>query len=196
MKLLLASRNKDKIKEIRSVLKDIDIELITADEIESLPEVIEDGSTLEENAIKKAQICARFSGILTVADDTGLFVEALEGKPGIYAARYAGESCTYADNRNKMLAELKGIKNRNAEFRTVVALASPDKVICTAAGAVKGTITTKESGKNGFGYDPIFLVEKTGKTFAEMTDSKKNLISHRSQAFLNLKTCLINFLEN
>ena len=107
MKLLVATRNKDKLIEIRSVLADINLELISSDDVESLPEIEEDGSTLEENAIKKAKECAEFSGMLTVADDTGLFVKSLNGEPGIFAARYAGESCTYADNRHKLLQELK-----------------------------------------------------------------------------------------
>lgn len=195
MKLLLATRNRDKLKEIYSVLEGLDFELVSADDIDSLPEVVEDGLTLEENAVKKALFCARFSGFLTVADDTGLFVEALNGNPGIFAARYAGENCSYSDNRKKLLTELTGEKDRRAEFRTVVALVSPEQVICVANGVVKGFIAHQEEGTNGFGYDPVFLVENSGKTFAEMTDDEKNRISHRSRAFQNLRSCLVKTLK-
>jgi XTP/dITP diphosphohydrolase len=186
MKLLLATRNKDKIKEIRDILKDLNLEIVSASGIPGMPDVIEDRDTIEGNSIKKAEECAIFSGMLTLADDTGLFVEALEGKPGVHAARFAGENCTYKDNRDKMLNEMKENINRNAQFRTVVAFASPEGLIDTAQGKIDGTITESEIGTGGFGYDPIFRADETGKTFGEMSEKKKNKISHRGKAFRNM----------
>ena len=165
MKLLLATRNKDKIKEIKEILKDLNIEIISAYDFPGMPDVIEDKDTIEENAIKKAEECTAFSGMLTLADDTGLFVDALDGKPGVHAARFAGENCSYKDNRDKMLREMTGKTNRKAQFRTFVAFASPEGLIDTALGKVDGTITENEIGTGGFGYDPIFRADETGKTF-------------------------------
>ena len=186
MKLLIATRNKDKIIEIKEILKDLDLEIISAYDISGMPDVIEDRDTIEANAIKKATECAAFSKMLTLADDTGLFVDALDGKPGVYAARFAGENCTYKDNRDKMLSEMKHKKNRSAQFRTVVAFSSPDGLIGIANGKVDGKITFQEIGIRGFGYDPIFKVNITGKTFGEMTDIEKHKISHRGRAFRNI----------
>ena len=195
MKLLIASRNKDKISEIRDILKDINIEIITALDFPDLHEVIEDKDTIEGNAIKKALECAEFTGLLTIADDTGLFVEILNGEPGVYAARYAGENCTYKDNRDKLLLNMKGKTIQNAEFRTVAALASPKGLIGTAFGKVAGKITDKEFGNQGFGYDPIFRADETGKTFGEMTDKEKHKISHRGRAFRNIIPMLEEFVS-
>lgn len=186
MKLLIATRNKDKIIEINEILKDLDLEIVSAFDIHGMPDVIEDRDTIEGNAIKKAEECAAFSGLLTLADDTGLFVDALDGKPGVFAARFAGEDCTYKDNREKMLQEMKDKTNRKAQFRTVVAFASPAGVITTAEGKVDGTITDKEIGNGGFGYDAIFRAVETGKTFGEMSQSEKEKISHRGRAFRNI----------
>jgi XTP/dITP diphosphohydrolase len=186
MNLLLATRNKDKIKEIKEILKDLDIEIISAYDIPGMPDVIEDRETIKGNAIKKAIECAVFSGMLTLADDTGLFVDALDGKPGVHAARFAGENCTYKDNRDKMLREMEGKTNRKAQFRTVVAFASLEELIETAQGKIDGTITESEIGTGGFGYDPIFRADETGKTFGEMSEKEKNKISHRGRAFRNM----------
>jgi len=144
MKLLIATRNKDKIIEIREILKDLDLEIISAFDIPGMPDVIEDRDTIKGNAIKKAEECAAFSGLLALADDTGLFVDALDGAPGVYAARYAGENCSYKDNRDKMLKEMNGKDNRVAQFRTVVAFASPTGIITTAEGKVDGEITCEQ----------------------------------------------------
>jgi XTP/dITP diphosphohydrolase len=186
MKLLIATRNKDKIIEIREILKDLDLEIVSAFDIPGMPDVIEDRDTIKGNAIKKAEECAAFSGILALADDTGLFVDALDGKPGVFAARFAGEDCTYKDNRDKMLLEMKVETKREAQFRTVVAFASPDGIIATAEGKVDGEITTEEIGTGGFGYDAIFRASETGKTFGEMSQIEKEKISHRGRAFRNI----------
>jgi len=183
MRLLLATKNKDKIKEIREILKNIDLEIVSTADIPDLPDVIEDRDSIEGNAIKKAEECAIFSGLLTVADDTGFFIDGLDGKPGVFAARFAGENCTYADNRNKALSLLKNETNRKACFKTVVAYASPEGIIKTFEGIAYGNITREEIGTNKFGYDPIFRSIESGKTFGEMDDKEKNKISHRGRAF-------------
>jgi len=182
MKLLLATRNKDKVIEIKEILKDLDVEIISASQFPDMPDVIENKNTIKENSIKKATESAEYSNLLTIADDTGLFVNALDGKPGVYAARFAGEDCSYKDNRVKMLKEMKGKSNRNAQFRTVCALVSPGGLIATTEGIVEGMITEEEFGDNGFGYDAIFKADETGKTFGEMTLVDKEKISHRSRA--------------
>jgi XTP/dITP diphosphohydrolase len=186
MKLVIATHNKDKLVEIKGMLKDLDVEIISALDYPEMPETIEDKDTIKGNAEKKAQECADFTGLLTIADDTGLFVDALDGNPGVYAARYAGEDCSYKDNRDKMLKEMKGKDNRTAYFRTVAALAVPGKIVGTANGEVKGSITSKDIGTDGFGYDPIFRAVETGRTFGEMTLAEKEKISHRARAFRNI----------
>ena len=196
MKLLLATRNADKVIEIKEILKDLDVEIDSASQFPDMPDVIEDKDTIKGNSIKKATECAEYSGLLTIADDTGLFVDALEGKPGVYAARFAGENCSYKDNRVKMLEEMKGISNRNAQFRTVCALVSPDGLIATTEGIVEGKITEKEFGENGFGYDAIFKADETGKTFGEMTLIEKEKISHRSRAFNKMIPIIKDLINN
>ncbi len=196
VKLLLATRNDDKVIEIKEILKDLDVEIVSASQFPDMPDVIEDKDTITGNSIKKATECAEYSNMLTIADDTGIFVDALDGKPGVYAARYAGEVCTYKDNRVKMLKEMKDEENRNAQFRTVCALVSPDGLIATTEGIVEGTITEKEFGNNGFGYDAIFKANETGKTFGEMTLEDKETISHRSRAFKKIIPFIINCIGN
>ena len=132
--------------------------------------------------------------MLCVADDTGLFVDALDGAPGVFAARYAGEGCSYRDNRLKLLSELQGTTNRGARFATCVALAAPDGLLAIAEGSVAGIISTQERGDNGFGYDAVFEVGDTGLTYAQMDDSRKNLISHRGLALRNLLPVLGSLL--
>ena len=182
MKLLLATRNQNKVIEIKEILRDLDLEIISVSQFPNMPDVIEDKDTIKGNSIKKATECAEYSNLLTIADDTGLFVDALDGKPGVYAARFAGEGCSYKDNRIKMLKEMKNVSNRNAQFRTVCALVSPDGLIAATDGIVEGKITDKEFGDNGFGYDAIFRANETGRTFGEMTQTEKETISHRSRA--------------
>jgi XTP/dITP diphosphohydrolase len=196
IKLLLATRNEDKVIEIKEILKDLDVEIISASQFPDMPDVIEDKDTIKGNSIKKATECAEYSNMLAIADDTGLFVDALDGKPGVYAARFAGENCTYKDNRVKMLKDIKGIENRNAQFRTVCALVSSDGLIATTEGIVEGVITEEEIGDNGFGYDAIFRADDMGKTFGEMTLEDKETISHRSRAFKKMIPILTNFINN
>lgn len=184
MKLLLGTGNRDKVREISAILAGSDVELVSLTDFPEIPEVVEDGETLEANARKKALLPARASGLWTLADDTGLEVDALDGAPGVYSARYAGEDCSYSDNVEKLLRELKGVKppRRTAVFRCVMALASPEGEVRLREGRLPGVISESPAGSNGFGYDPVFLLPERGKTFAELSTEEKNRISHRGLA--------------
>lgn len=178
-RLVVASKNPDKIAEIEDVLASTGL----ADEVVrglSWPDVPETGDTLEENALIKARAVVESTGLPVIADDTGLEVAALDGEPGVYTARFAGPDATYEDNVLKMLAEMEGVAERSARFRTVVALAFADGVEITAEGALDGVISSSQRGDRGFGYDPIFEVE--GVTLAEMSTAEKNELSHRARA--------------
>ncbi len=149
--------------------------------------MVEDADTLEGNARLKAQAIVEATGLAAVADDTGLFVDALDGAPGVFTARYAGEGCTYADNRSKMLFELAGVEQRSAAFVTVGMVCWPDGTELSVEGVCRGVITTSERGDAGFGYDSIFVPDDgDGRSFAEMGDAAKHAISHRGRAFAAL----------
>jgi XTP/dITP diphosphohydrolase len=178
MRLVLATKNPDKVREMRDLLDEFapDIEII---EGLDWPDVEETGTTLEENALIKARTVAGVTGVTALADDTGLEVDALSGRPGVNSARFAGAEATYAENRTALLAILDGVTDRKARFRTVVALVSgTDEIVVD--GIVEGVITDAERGQGGFGYDPIFEVD--GRTLAEMGEDGKNMISHRARA--------------
>lgn len=178
--LVVASSNPGKIAELVELLGD---RYAVQPRPESLPETVEDGDTLEANATKKAVEVRDHTGSTALSDDTGLFVDALDGRPGVRTARYAGESASSADNVAKLLGELAGVENRRAEFRTVIAVASPQGPVELAVGTVEGRIATEAGGSDGFGYDPVFIpTEGDGRTFAEMTSQEKNQISHRGRA--------------
>ncbi len=197
MKLLLATRNRDKVREIRSVLADLDVELICAADVPDLPEVEEDADTLEGNAIKKAMTLHKMTGLPTLADDTGLEVEALGGAPGVFSSRYAGPDATYADNVQKLLQAMRDVpeSRRQAQFRTVIAFAH-DGQVETVEGVCRGVITTEPRGSNNFGYDPVFYVPDLGKTMAEMTLEEKNRISHRGRALQEIKKRLAAYFRS
>lgn len=182
LRLLIASRNPDKIAEIRELLAGLEVELLSLLDYPELPSTLEDQPTLHANAAKKALEAAKHTGILCLADDTGLFIEALDGQPGIFAARFAGEHCSYKDNRDKVLRLLAGISNRRAEFRTCAVLAAPDGVVASKEGVMPGSISTEERGENGFGYDSIFIPASGTCSYAQMTDAEKNSLSHRAKA--------------
>ncbi len=190
-KLLIATKNQDKIAEIRLLLADLDVELLTLNEFPNVPDVIEDGLTLAENAIKKAKTYFEFTKLPAVADDTGLEVDYLNELPGVYSARFAGENATYSDNVNKLLKKLHGIpsEKRGATFRCVVALCN-EKETKTVEGKCEGVILEETRGESGFGYDPVFYVPEYDCTFAEMDLELKNRVSHRAKAFLKLKELL------
>jgi len=197
MQLVLATQNRDKIREIRNLLKDLPVEIRTVDDFEDFPDIEETGETLEENAILKARGIAEFTGLAALADDSGLEVDFLGGKPGVYSSRYAGPGCTYADNNRKLLEELKSVPDnkRGARFRTVIAVAWDKDNVETADGTVEGIITSKRIGDNGFGYDPVFFYEPAGMTFAEMTLDEKNRISHRGKALRKARDLLAKKLK-
>ncbi len=184
MKLLVATGNQGKLKEIRRLLENSGIEVVGLDQYDSPPEVVEDGATFAANAEKKAQQMAAFSGCLTLADDSGLVVEALAGAPGVHSARYAGEQGNDAANNAKLLQEMSAVadEKRQAAFHCVMALASPDGQCQTFSGKVSGLIMRGERGEGGFGYDPLFMVPEYGKTMAELPLDIKNRISHRGAA--------------
>jgi XTP/dITP diphosphohydrolase len=188
----LATRNRHKAQELASLLGDLGISIRTLDAFPQVPDVIEDGKTCEANAIKKARTVSRAIGLLAVADDTGLEVDALGGQPGVYAARYAGEHVTYEDNWRKLLRELSGVPHdrRTARFITVAAIASPSGEVQIAEGQLQGVITEEPAGAQGFGYDPVFLVPELGKTLAELSPDEKNRISHRAKAFAEVREIL------
>lgn len=190
--LVLATRNRHKGEELAALLDDLGIKIRTLDEFPDAPEVIEDGNTCEANAVKKARAIAEFTGLPTVADDTGLEVDALGGRPGVYAARYAGENATYEDNCRKLLRELTGVprERRTARFLTVAAVALPSDGVRVAQGTLNGVIAEEASGTLGFGYDPVFLIPELGKTLAQLSAGQKNTISHRAKAFTQAKELL------
>ena len=183
-RIVLATHNRDKLKEIRRLLDPAQFELLTLDDFDDFPEIEEDGATLEENALKKAREVYRATGLLSVADDTGLEVDALGGRPGVYSSRFAGENASYADNVRKLLEEMKDVPpdERTARFRCVVAIVDGRRET-TVEGICEGRITTEPRGQGGFGYDPVFSVPEAGKTFAEMSAEEKNAVSHRGRAF-------------
>ncbi len=197
LRLVVASANPDKVKEIVSILSaSIEVDLLPRPA--DLPDVVEDGETLLDNARLKARALSSATGTAAVSDDTGLEVDALDGAPGVYSARYAGENATYADNVDKLLRSLDALPDgggrRRARFRTVALASFPDGSELWAQGTVEGTIAVARRGENGFGYDPVFvpLGEEggDGRTFAEMRAEEKEALSHRGRAFRSLARAL------
>lgn len=183
MKLLVATRNKHKLEEIRQLFSVPGLTMLAADEVDGIPaDVVEDADTFEGNALKKARELGAASGLWTLADDSGLEVDALNNAPGVYSARYAGEPCSYPANNAKLLRELSGIRNRRARFRCVIALYAPDGREWTVEGRCEGLICEASHGTNGFGYDPLFVPDGYTQTFAELDSITKNSLSHRGHA--------------
>lgn len=197
-KLVLSTGNENKVKEIRHILKDLDLEVLSKMDVnlENL-DVVEDGETLEENSLKKAKALAEKLDYMVMADDTGLFVDALDGEPGVHAARYAGEDGNDRMNNEKLLEKLKGksIEERKAKFLDVITLITEDKKIYTVQGECKGVIALDFRGPRSFGYDPLFMPEGFNETFAELGADIKDKISHRAKALENLRNILIEILE-
>jgi XTP/dITP diphosphohydrolase len=190
--LVLATRNRHKAAELVALLGNLGIAVRTLDEFSDAPDVVEDGDTCEANAVKKARAIAEFTGLPAVADDTGLEVDALGGRPGVFAARYAGEHATYEDNCRKLLQELTGVprERRTARFLTVAAIALPSDGIQVARGTLDGLIAEEARGTLGFGYDSVFYVPEIGKTLAQISADQKNMISHRAKAFAEVREIL------
>jgi len=192
--ILIATHNPDKLKELEELVNPLKLRLHFLRELPGFYPTEEDQETLQKNAMKKALEAAKYSGLITLADDTGLFIEALNGAPGIMSARFAGNSCSYSDNRQKVLRLLQNIQIRKAYFKTAVALSAPDGIIAVTEGRLEGEITTEERGNNGFGYDSIFAVN--GKTYAEMNADEKNRLSHRALAIKSLIPILQKIINN
>ncbi|HJV33587.1 XTP/dITP diphosphatase [Geomonas sp.] len=191
--LIVATGNKGKLKEFRELLKGVvGTVLSPADLPGGLPEVEEDGATFEANAIKKALSAAVFTGKPVLADDSGLSVDYLDGRPGVYSARFAGEGASDADNNALLLRELEGVptEKRTGAFHCVIALCQPDGSCQTFDGSLPGVILEAPRGEGGFGYDPLFLVPEYGQTFSELPMEIKNAISHRGRAMQMLKAAL------
>lgn len=186
-KIVLSTDNKNKLREIREILEDLDVKIYGKSDIDGMDfEVIEDGDTLYDNALKKASAMAERVDYAVLADDTGLFVNALNGEPGVHSARYASEHDD-KKNREKLLNNLKDKDDRSAYFKTQIILIDEEKNIIPIEGVCPGKISLEERGDNGFGYDSIFIPEGFDKTFAEMSHEEKNQISHRSRALKNLR---------
>lgn len=185
--LVVATRNSGKTREIQALLKDFPVELKDLNDFGPIPEAVEDGSTFEENAYKKASFTAKVLGLPAIADDSGLEVEALGGAPGVYSARYAGPNATDEENNRKLLKEMAGIKNRKARFCCVISIAVPTGFALTYEGFCEGEILEAPRGTGGFGYDPLFFYPPSGKTFAEMSLEEKNAVSHRGRALQELR---------
>jgi XTP/dITP diphosphohydrolase len=197
LKVILATHNKDKRKEISQVFTGLKLDILSLDTFPQVGEIIENGTTIEENALIKAREVYRITGYPAISDDTGLEVDALDGKPGIYAARYAGENCSYSDNVNKLIYVMKNISliDRTATFHTVMAFVD-GKTELVADGFVKGLINETPRGDGGFGYDPIFYYPEMDKTFAEMSLKEKGSISHRGNAIRHLKKKMKIYLSS
>jgi len=204
-RLCVATRNAHKLEELRALLADLDVELVSAADVPGVPEVEEDALTLEGNAEKKARWVAAAAGCIALADDTGLEVDALGGEPGVYSARWAGPDCSFADNNKKLLHELSDLpeKHRTARFRCVIAVAVPPSQdgefaarvencsVTLHEGRVLGRIIDNLRGANGFGYDPVFFVFEKQRTLAELSLAEKNEVSHRARALAAARPALV-----
>jgi len=201
-KLILASNNQKKIKEMKDILKDIEIEVLSLKDINLDIDVIEDGDTFEENAIKKSREIYKellklgFDNFIVMSDDSGLCVDYLNGAPGVYSARYAGEHGNDKLNNEKLLSNLKGInkEDRTARFVCHIALIDNKGTYVGVRGEVEGYILEEERGSSGFGYDPLFLYDPLNKSFAELSSDEKNKISHRGKALNNIKVQILDLL--
>jgi XTP/dITP diphosphohydrolase len=196
--LVLATRNNGKVRELVELLKDYQVEVLSLEQYPDFPEIEEDGDTFEANAIKKAKDTAAYTGLLVLADDSGLEVDCLNGEPGVYSARFAGEPKDDRANNEKLLRLLTDVprEKRGARFRCVAAIAVPGGPVYTAEGVCSGFITTDLRGEEGFGYDPLFYLPEYDKTFAELDLALKNKISHRGRALAEVKVILSKLLQN
>jgi XTP/dITP diphosphohydrolase len=190
--LLVATGNMGKFAEIRELLRDTVNTLYSLKEFPDIPKVVEDGATFAENALKKGKAAARATGKPVIADDSGLEVDLLGGRPGVRSARYAGEDATDSANNERLIREIAGFpeEERGAAFRCVVALCLPDGTCRTFTGSLNGILLTEPKGEGGFGYDPLFLIPEYGRTLAELPMEVKNAISHRGKALAALKEYL------
>lgn len=195
-KIILASNNKGKIKEVRQILKDMHVELLTMKEAGADMDIEENGATFEENALIKARSVMERTGCLTIADDSGLEVDYLNKEPGVYSARYMGHDTSYDIKNQSIIDRLEGVKGNDRSARFVCAMAAvfPDGREIVTRGTMEGIIAEKPAGENGFGYDPILYIPQLSKSSAELTDEEKNSISHRGEALEKLKKELIKYV--
>ncbi len=196
--VVIATRNPGKFREIKAILSSLPLKFLSLEDFPDIPEVVEDGATFAENAGKKARTIADFTGRLTIADDSGLVVDALQGRPGVFSSRYAGEKATDRKRCQKLLEEMASIPEgkRQARFVCAMAVALPGGRMEVVEGECRGWITSAPRGKRGFGYDPVFFVPEFGKTMAELAPEEKNRISHRGRALEKLKILLPEFLSS
>lgn len=189
--VVIATKNRGKVKDFETLFHPLGYEVVTMFDVAPNMEIEETGTTFEENAILKAEALSEALGKIVIADDSGLAVDALNGEPGVYSARYAGD---HDDDANivKLLANLEGVTDRTARFVCVMAVAAPNQATYTVRGECVGEITTAKQGENGFGYDPIFYVPHLHKTMAQLTAEQKGEISHRGNALRKLQTMLGN----
>ena len=196
MKIVLATHNHDKEIELKHSLRGLDVEICSLSEYPDIGEIDETGATLLENSLLKANTVHDLTGLPVIADDTGLEVDALDGAPGVYSARFSGVNATYEDNVNKLLSVMEDVPDdmRSARFRTVISFVDETQELWTE-GFIEGRITENARGNMGFGYDPVFYVPRLKKTFAELSTAEKNKISHRGLALQKLRKILINVLK-
>ncbi|RKY35320.1 MAG: non-canonical purine NTP pyrophosphatase, RdgB/HAM1 family [Candidatus Omnitrophota bacterium] len=195
--LIVATANKKKFKEIKAILGDLPLQIKSLLDFKKKPKIIEEGKTFLENAEKKAEITSSFYNCLSLGEDSGLEVEALKGRPGVFSSRFAGKNATDRENIEKLLTELKGLPKykRKAKFISQVVLACKGKILASFKGSLTGFITFQPQGRFGFGYDPVFFLPEYKKTTAQLKPSLKNKISHRYKALSKLKKFLKNYLE-
>lgn len=197
-RLVLGTKNKDKLRELKRLFNLSKVKVFSLVNFTFCKDVHENGKTFEANAEKKARIYSRHTRCLTLADDSGLMVNCLNGLPGIYSARFAGKHCDYRDNNSKLLRTLHGIpaSKRKGRFVCVMALYDNGKWIKTVRGECRGRVAFNERGNNGFGYDPVFIPDGFSKTFAELSPATKNRISHRGKALQAAKKAVLKYLRN
>ncbi len=195
MQVVLGTKNKHKLHELELLLKGSPVRVLSLGDFPRCPEAVEDGRTFEANAKKKARLYSKHTKRPALADDSGLMVNCLNGKPGVYSARFAGKNCSYEENNRKLLKLLKGLppSKRKAKFVSVIAFYDNGKFIQTVRGECAGSIALESRGVHGFGYDPVFIPRGFSKTFAELAPSTKNKISHRFRALRKIKKAILNY---
>jgi XTP/dITP diphosphohydrolase len=197
LEIIAATKNRGKVREIRESLKGLGFKIYSLGDFPDVPAIEEDGEDFTENALKKARFYSKYFGKMTIADDSGLEVDILNGLPGIYSARYAGEGASDRKNNEKLLREMEGIpySKRGARFKCVIAIVSPEGMEVIVEGSCRGRIGFREVGKKGFGYDPLFILPQDGKTMAQFTIEEKNRISHRGKALKKLRKMIIKMFR-
>lgn len=197
MEIIIASTNKGKLKEIKKILADLEIKILSLDDYPQMPSITEDGQTYEANAIKKAKTISKVTGKVTLSDDSGIEVDFLNGAPGVKSARFGGDSLTDTERNQRLLELLKKVplSERSARFKCVVAISIPNGEIKTVSGECEGFISFEPKGNQGFGYDPIFIPNGFSKTFGELGGRIKDKISHRAEALLKAKEILLEISQ-